>query len=340
MVCGIAGGSRPQISSRPLTGVRSTPTNSPPSDSQLALVIAGPTAVGKTDLAIELAAQFDCALISVDSAMVYRGMDIGTAKPDAATLARTPHALVDIREPEDSYSAGDFVYDAEREMAAAWAVGKTPLLVGGTLLYIKALHGGLADLPAANPAVRASIDAAARVRGWPALHAELALHDPVTAARLAPNDAQRIQRALEVCRLTGKALSALQADKRAAPPSWRTLAFGLVPADRAVLHQRIHARFDAMLDAGFLAEVERLAARPGLETDSPAMRAVGYRQLLPVVAGDESLATAVPAARAATRQLAKRQLTWLRHDPLYRRVDPLEKSPIDTISRVLERALG
>ncbi|MEO1036475.1 MAG: tRNA (adenosine(37)-N6)-dimethylallyltransferase MiaA [Pseudomonadota bacterium] len=305
---------------------------------RLAVVIAGPTAVGKTALAIDLAERFPCDLISVDSAMIYRGMDIGTAKPDAATLRRAPHALIDIRDPNQTYSAGEFTRDAAQALERAWDRGRLPILVGGTLLYVRALHGGLADLPAADASVRAAIDAAADRVGWPAMHAELGRVDAASAARIAPHDAQRIQRALEVYRLIGRPLSALQRDAKAATPDWRTLAFGLLPAQRHVLHERIERRFDAMLAEGFVDEVRALLERWALTAAAPSMRAVGYRQLARFVRGDEDFAAAAQAGKAATRQLAKRQSTWLRHDPLYTLCDPLTEPVFDQIATAIDAA--
>jgi len=271
----------------------------------------GPTASGKTELAVRLAETLPCDIISVDSAQVYRGMDIGTAKPDAALLRRVPHRLIDFLDPAERYSAAQFRADALREMAAITGAGRIPLLVGGTGLYFRALFRGLSTLPAADAAVRAELETAAAARGWPALHAELAAVDPATAARLHPHDAQRIQRALEVYRLTGRPLSAQQTGGGAALP-YRWLKVALAPAERAELHRRIGARFEAMLAAGLLDEVRRLYARGDLTPAHPAMRAVGYRQLWQHLAGELDLATASQRAVAATRQYAKRQLTWLR----------------------------
>ncbi|MEM1263396.1 MAG: tRNA (adenosine(37)-N6)-dimethylallyltransferase MiaA [Pseudomonadota bacterium] len=299
------------------------------------IVIAGPTAVGKTDLGLQLAREFPCDLISVDSAMVYRGMDIGTAKPDPATLRDIPHRLIDIRDPDETYSAGEFQRDALRCVENSWAAERLPVLVGGTLLYVRALHGGLAPLPAADADVRRDLDRQAATRGWPALHADLARVDASSAARIAPNDGQRIQRALEVYQLTGKALSALHAAADGPAPNWQTHAFGLVPSERSVLHSRIEQRFDEMLAAGFEDEVRGLIATYGVGSDHPSMRAVGYRQLLHCIAGRSSRSDAIAAAKAATRQLAKRQLTWLRHDSLYRCVDPLSKAVYDPIAKLV-----
>lgn len=274
----------------------------------------GPTASGKTALAVTLVERFPLEIISVDSALVYRGMDIGTAKPDAPTLARAPHHLLDIRDPTEAYSAAAFCDDARRLMAEIIARGKVPLLVGGTMLYFRALLQGLDDLPRADSAVRQALQSEAADRGWPALHAELARIDPSTAARLAPNDSQRIGRALEVFRLTGAPMSALL-DKASAALPYRVLQLALVPSDRAVLHQRIEARFDAMLAQGLLDEVQTLRRSWPLSPDLPAMRAVGYRQAWACLDGDFDLKALREKGIAATRQLAKRQLTWLRSWP-------------------------
>ena len=242
-----------------------------------AIFLMGPTASGKTALALHLAGHFPADLISVDSALVYRGLDIGSAKPDAATLARYPHRLIDIRDPAQAYSAAEFRADALREMATIAASGRIPMLVGGTGLYFRALQYGLSPLPEADPALRALLAGEARASSWPALHARLHELDPVAAARIRPNDAQRIQRALEVIALSGRPLSVQQG----APPqrfAYRVLKLALVPADRAALHARISVRFDAMLAQGFLAEVQQLRARGDLHADLPAIRAVGYRQ--------------------------------------------------------------
>ena len=274
----------------------------------------GPTASGKTALAVALAERFPLEIISVDSALVYRGMDIGTAKPDAATLARAPHHLLDIRDPTESYSAAAFRDDALRLMADITARGRVPLLAGGTMLYFRALLKGLDELPRADAATRQSIEADAVARGWPALHAELARIDPPTAARLAPNDAQRIGRALEIFRLTGTPMSALIARAEVELP-YRVLQLALTPSDRAVLHRRIAERFDAMLAAGLLDELKTLRRTHALTPDLPAMRAVGYRQAWAYLDGETSLADLRETGIAATRQLAKRQLTWLRSWP-------------------------
>ena len=297
----------------------------------------GPTASGKTDLAIELAEHHPFEIVSVDSAMVYRGLDIGTAKPDAATLARAPHRLIDICEPEDAYSAGQFVRDAIREIEAIRSNGRIPLLVGGTMLYFRALTEGLADLPRGDAQVREEIDRRAEAAGWPALHAELAGVDPVVAARVSPNDRQRIQRALEVYQVSGRPMSDWQADSAEHRPAADYLRFALVDVDRARLHDRINRRFIDMLDAGFIAEVEALRKRPGLSGDSSSMRAVGYRQIWAHLDGAYDLPDATRRAQAATRQLAKRQLTWLRSSAGIEVFDPLGTDTRPTISSRLKR---
>jgi tRNA dimethylallyltransferase len=279
-----------------------------------AIFLMGPTASGKTALAVSLVEQFPLEIISVDSALVYRGMDIGSAKPDAITLARAPHHLLDIRDPTEAYSAAAFCEDAQCLMADIVARGKAPLLVGGTMLYFRALLQGLDDLPRADPAVRQTLECAAAARGWPALHAELALADPVTAARLAPNDSQRIGRALEILQLTGKPMSALLDRAHTAFP-YRALQLALIPSDRAVLHQRIAERFDTMLAEGLIEEVKSLRQAYALTADLPSMRAVGYRQAWSYLDGEIDLAALRERGIAATRQLAKRQLTWLRSWP-------------------------
>lgn len=274
----------------------------------------GPTASGKTALAVSLAERFPLEIVSVDSALVYRGMDIGSAKPDAATLARAPHHLLDIRDPTEAYSAAAFCDDARRLMADIVARGKVPLLVGGTMLYFRALLRGLDDLPRADPALRKALEAKAKAHGWPALHAELAAVDPATAARLAPNDSQRIGRALEIFRLTGTPMSALL-DRAQPELPYRVLQLALIPSDRAVLHQRIATRFDAMLAEGLVDEVEFLRRAYVLSPDLSAMRAVGYRQAWACLDGNIDMKALREQGIAATRQLAKRQLTWLRTWP-------------------------
>ena len=276
-----------------------------------AVLVMGPTAAGKSALALELARRFGGEIVSVDSAQVFRGLDVGTAKPDAATRSAIPHHLVDILEPTQRYSAAAFATDATHAIAAIRARGRVPVVVGGTMLYFKVLTEGLSALPQADAALRADIDADAAQRGWPALHAELARVDPAVAARLAPTDAQRIQRALEVHRLTGTPLSALQGRREGAGKLGRTLAFALVP-DRAWLHQMIAQRFDAMLAQGLVDELRSLQQRYALHPDLPSMRTVGYRQAWLFLAGQLDRAGLREAGIAATRQLAKRQFTWLR----------------------------
>lgn len=272
----------------------------------------GPTAAGKTGLAIDLVQRLPMDIISVDSALIYRGMDIGTAKPTAEELALAPHRLIDIRDPAQAYSAAEFRREALREMAAITSAGRIPLLVGGTMLYFKALLEGLASLPAADPVLREAIEREAGERGWPALHAELAEVDPVTAARLHPNHSQRIQRALEVFRLSGRPLSDWQAEQTVETLPYRIIQLAVTPADRAVLHQRIALRFEQMLEQGLIDEVAGLRARGDLHLGLPSMRAVGYRQCWQYLDGEISHEALPAAGVAASRQLAKRQLTWLR----------------------------
>jgi len=284
-----------------------------PTDAQPAIVaLAGPTASGKSAAALALAEALDAEIVSVDSALVYRGMDIGTAKPTPGERARVPHHLLDIRDPADSYSAAEFAADAQRLVREIRGRGRRVILAGGTMLYFKALVEGLAPMPAADAQLRAEIEAEAAGSGWPALHAQLAQVDPATAARLAPNDAQRIQRALEVFRLTGQPLSRFHAGAQRAEGLQPDLFLSLEPADRAWLHARIAQRFDAMLAAGFLDEVRRLHARGDLRAEMPSMRAVGYRQAWEALEGAVPLDSVRERGIAATRQLAKRQLTWLR----------------------------
>ncbi|MBN3847176.1 tRNA (adenosine(37)-N6)-dimethylallyltransferase MiaA [Paraburkholderia sp. Ac-20342] len=277
--------------------------------------LLGPTASGKTAAALALAARRPVEIISVDSALVYREMDIGTAKPTAAERAATPHHLIDIVDPADSYSAAQFRADTLRLVGEIHARGRLPLLVGGTMLYYKALTQGLNDLPAADADVRAALDADAARDGWPALHARLAAVDPVTAARLAPNDSQRIQRALEVFMLTGQPMATLLAAPArvdAAASAWRFVPIALEPSERGVLHQRIEQRFDAMLAHGFVDEVAKLRARGDLLPEMPSMRCVGYRQVWEYLDGAVDYPTMRDKGVFATRQLCKRQLTWLR----------------------------
>nr|WP_275401496.1 tRNA (adenosine(37)-N6)-dimethylallyltransferase MiaA [Wenzhouxiangella limi] len=275
-----------------------------------AVILTGPTAAGKTAVAQMLYDRFPVHLISVDSAQVYRGLDIGSAKPDAAFLERYPHELIDLRCPEQSYSAADFAADAEAAMRRAAATGRIPVLVGGTVLYLRALLYGLDPLPAADPALRERLRRRAERDGWVSLHAELARLDPATAARIRPSDPQRLQRAMEVLELTGRGLAAHHSGPRR--PRFRTLRLVLTPADRTELHRRIERRFAAMLEAGLVDEVRALRRRAGLRADHPAMRAVGYRQVWQYLDGAFDRSVLIARAGAATRQLAKRQLTALR----------------------------
>ncbi|HKY92175.1 MAG TPA: tRNA (adenosine(37)-N6)-dimethylallyltransferase MiaA [Nevskiaceae bacterium] len=303
------------------------------------ITLLGPTASGKTSLSLALADRLAALgrpveIVTLDSAQVYRGMDIGTAKPDAATRARVPHHLIDLVDPSEPYSAARFRADALAAIEAIRARGREPLLVGGTMLYFKALREGLNAMPSADPALRARLEAEAAAHGWPHLHARLAQRDPVTAARLHPNDKQRVQRALEVVELTGRPLSEWHGE--GTEGSRHTFVkFALSPPDRAVLHARIALRLRLMMEAGFLDEVARLHARGDLHPDLPSIRSVGYRQLWGHLDGAYGLAEAEAKALAATRQFAKRQLTWLKseHDLCW--IDP--EAP-DTVERVLERA--
>ena len=304
-----------------------------------AILLMGPTAAGKTDLAISLCKRFPCDVISVDSALVYRGMDIGTAKPDAATLARTTHRLIDIRDPEESYSAGEFVRDAYREMDEIFAAGRIPLLAGGTMMYFRALTEGIAELPGADEALRAELDTEAEERGWPAMHAELQRVDPESAARIKPNDRQRIQRALEVYRMSGTPLTEWHGERAPARDDIEYLKIGLNIEPRSVLHERIAERLDVMVDAGFVDEVAALRQRPGLTADHPSMRSVGYRQFWQHLDGEFDLDEARDRALYATRQLAKRQITWLRSETDIFLVDPLADGAIDAISGFLAQSL-
>ncbi len=279
---------------------------------QAAVLLMGPTASGKTRLAVELAARYPFEIVNVDSAQIYRHMDIGTAKPDRKTLARAPHHLIDIVEPSERYSAARFSEEANELLPEIYARGQIPLLAGGTMLYFKALVEGLSELPPADPDTRLVIDTMAQESGWPALHAELERIDPETAARLQPQDAQRIQRALEVFYLNGQTLSALIARGRAKGSPYRIIALSLQPSERSVLHERIAQRFEVMLELGLISEVRSLRERFDLNPSLPSMRAVGYRQVWQYLDGEFGLSTLREKGVAATRQLAKRQLTWLR----------------------------
>jgi tRNA dimethylallyltransferase len=296
-------------------------------DKPLAIFLMGPTASGKTGVAVELVQRLPLEIISVDSALIYRGMDIGTAKPDAATLERAPHRLIDIRDPSQAYSAAEFRHDALDAMEDIRRRGNTPLLVGGTTLYFRALEQGLSELPSADATVRAQLEAEAAAVGWAGLHARLQRVDPVAAARIHPNDPQRIQRALEVYELSGVAMSELFAAGRTQQSNWRFLKIVLAPHDRALLHPRIAQRFRVMLEQGFVDEVRRLRARGDLHPVLPAMRAVGYRQAWAYLDGNLSEDEWVKRAVIATRQYAKRQMTWLRSEFGCHWVDPLAGDP-------------
>jgi tRNA dimethylallyltransferase len=293
-----------------------------------AIFLMGPTATGKTDLACALADRFPLALISVDSALVYRGLDIGSAKPDAATLARYPHALIDIRDPAQPYSAAEFADDALAAMHAARAQGRVPLLVGGTGLYFRALQQGLSPLPEADPALRERLRAEAERDGWPALHARLASLDPEAAARIGRNDAQRLSRALEVIETTGQPLSALQQGPARTAFPWRVLKLALLPGERTALHARIAVRVERMLAGGLVEEVRALRARGDLDRELPALRAVGYRQTWDHLDGAVPRAELAARIVYATRQLAKRQTTWLRREFDARCIDPDRRDPL------------
>jgi tRNA dimethylallyltransferase len=285
-----------------------------PSELPPAVFLMGPTASGKTGLAVEMCKRFPLEIISVDSALVYRGMDIGTAKPDRETLELAPHRLIDIRDPAESYSAAEFREDALREMNLITAAGKVPLLVGGTMLYFRALEQGLSELPAADPEVRKQLEQQAAEIGWSAMHEILQQKDPQAAARIHPNDPQRIQRAHEVILISGQSMSELYAKTSAYKLDYRLLKIIISPEPRSVLHERIERRFDLMIDAGFADEMKRLFARSDLDAAMPSMRAVGYRQAWEWLQGKNTFEQMREKTIFATRQLAKRQLTWLRRE--------------------------
>ncbi len=309
-----------------------------PAQRPLALMLMGPTATGKTAAVIELAQQVPLEIISVDSAMVYRGLDIGTAKPPLAERAGVTHHLIDIRDPVEIYSAGEFRRDALGLMDEIGGRGRLPVLVGGTMLYFNVLLHGLADLPEANAEIRRSLDDEAERVGWPAMHRRLVEIDPDAAAKIRENDAQRIQRALEVFEISGRTISSFHR-KTATEPAADFLRIALWPEDRERLARKIGERFDQMMAQGLLAEVETLYERDELHADLPAMRSVGYRQLWQHLAGETDLEQAVEDAKVATRHLAKRQLTWLRADEDVNRVPALEESRLAPINRLLERWL-
>jgi len=300
-----------------------------------AFLLMGPTGAGKSALAVELARMLPLEIVSVDSALVYRGMDIGTAKPDADTRRAVPHHLIDIRDPVVNYSAGEFVQDAAAVMEQIWRRGRQPLLVGGTMLYFQALTAGIADLPEADLAVRAEIDARAAAVGWPEMHRELAMVDPHAAAHIHGNDAQRIQRALEVYRLSGTPISALQKVRRSVLEGVDVAQLAVAPRERAALHSRIEARFRAMMVAGLVEEVRRLRETTNLTAEHPSMRAVGYRQIWQYLEGQCDLNDAVDRAIVATRQLAKRQFTWLRGRPGVKWVDSAQLDAISLLKNAL-----
>jgi tRNA dimethylallyltransferase len=304
-----------------------------------AIFLMGPTASGKTALAVELVKRFPLEIISVDSALVYRGMNIGTAKPDAGLLSQAPHRLIDIRDPAETYSAAEFRDDALAEMADITAQGRIPLLVGGTFLYFRALETGLSDMPAADPGVRARLEAEAEQRGWEAMHARLATIDPSAASRIHANDPQRIQRALEVYELSGRPISDFHQQQDDALP-YRLLKLGLVPADRAILHALIQQRFEQMLADGLVEEVRALFSRGDLTPELSAMRAVGYRQVWAFLAGNTGYDEMVGQAIVATRQYAKRQLTWLRSEPGLERFPAGDPQTLESVCDRLEKWLA
>ena len=316
-----------------------TPKPTPAPSLPLYVCLAGPTASGKTAAALAIARAHPVEIISVDSALVYCGMDIGTAKPSAAELAAVPHHLINIRDPLQAYSAAEFVRDAHRLIHQITARGRLPLLVGGTMLYFKALFDGIDPMPPAQPALRAAIEAQAQLEGWPALHAELARVDPATAARLAPADGQRIQRALEVYRASGLPLSHFHA-RSAEPARSAVPLITLEPQDRAWLHARIAQRFDAMLAAGFMDEVRALHARGDLHAELPSMRCVGYRQAWEVLDGLADMGSLRERGIAATRQLAKRQITWLRSMPQRQVVNCQAEDAAQQVLRAVEQAMA
>jgi len=303
------------------------------------LVLTGPTGTGKTDWAVRLAGTLPVEIVSVDSALVYRGLDIGTAKPSRTLRERVPHHLIDICEPNEAYSAGRFVADAVAVIADIHARSRIPLLVGGTMLYLRALSRGIAPLPQASPELRRAMDERAAREGWPALHAELARLDPQTAARVHQNDPQRIQRALEVCYTTGRPISELQRATHSALGDTPVLRWALVPANREALSDRLARRFHEMMEHGFLEEVQRLRARGDLTPAHPAVRAVGYRQLWSFLDGDFGLPEAEQRAIAATRQLAKRQMTWIRSEPGLEWVDPHADGALENWCRSVQTRL-
>lgn len=295
--------------------------------------LMGPTAAGKTNLAIEMAENHGYEIVSVDSALIYRGMDIGTAKPDLEMQKRAPHRLIDIKEPTEVYSAADFVSDAKNEIEAILKRGNRPLLVGGTMMYFNALIKGLAKMPQANPEVRKDIEKEAAEFGWSHLHQELERLDPESAKRIHPNDPQRLQRAIEVCRLSGRSMTDLWAEQQQSAGDYQFASIAVMPEERSVLHDRIQQRFDIMMEQGFLAEVEALYARGDLNVDMPSVRCVGYRQIWAYLVGECDLDEAIYRGVVATRQLAKRQVTWLRSWENLQVFDTFDK---DLLSKALK----
>lgn len=302
----------------------------------LALFLMGPTASGKTDLAIRMCQQFPIEVISVDSALIFKGMDIGSAKPDARELALAPHKLINILDPSEAYSAADFCRDATKEMEAIVARGNIPLLVGGTMLYFKALLEGLSPLPAANPEIRKQISAEAEAQGWQALHDQLRIFDPTSAERIHPNDPQRLSRAIEVYRISGKSLTELTKIKGESLP-YRVKQFAIAPEERAELHRRIELRFGKMIEAGFEEEVRALYSRGDLHPDLPSIRCVGYRQMWDYLESNCSLDEAIFRGICATRQLAKRQITWLRS---WENLTWLNSDDVDSAFETLSNAVA
>ncbi len=305
-----------------------------------AVLLMGPTGSGKTDLAAAIVATLPLEIVSVDAAMVYRGMDIGTAKPSRELLARAPHHLIDLIDPVERYSAARFLADSGKVMTEIAARGRSPLLVGGTMLYFRAFQSGLATLPAADTGIRRKLDARASTEGWPALHAELARLDPVAAARIRPGDRQRIQRALEVIELIGGPISGRQREDLRGASSGADLRIVLAPTDRAALYERLESRFEDMMCRGLLDEVRALLARGDLHAGLPSMRLIGYRQLREHLEAGATLESATEKAVIATRQLARRQLTWLRAEPQAEWFDPLDPATPERVAERIERWLG
>ena len=304
-----------------------------------AICVMGPTAAGKTQFALGLSDRFSSTLINVDSAQVFRGMDIGTGKPDVITQRQYPHRLMDIRDPSEIYSASEFRADAIKEMSESLLRGKTPVLVGGTMLYFKVLRDGLAVMPNANPRVREQIEALAAKSGWEAVHAELEKVDPESATRIHPNDPQRLQRALEVFLLTGKSLTALHRENHTPTElPCRLFFLAIQPTDRAVLHKRISERFRRMLSLGLIEEVQALSERGDLNLSMSSMKSVGYRQVWQYLTGELTHDEMIKKSVTATRQLAKRQLTWLRRWPALRRLGEPDKNSVDEVLKILETA--